>query len=500
VSVVVFLVALVARLATVAWAAARIPPTADGTYYHRIAERIAEGHGYTWLWPDGAVTYAAHYPVGLPAMAALAYVIAGPKPWAAMLLGALLGALSALAAHRLAVRAVGTSTSRDRSIALASGLLVALHPALVMYTPALMTEGVTASLIICAAAVAAWARDRQVAERKEEFNAKTQGRRGAKRLGEEFDSSSFCASAPLRLCVLSPALLVGLVLGITTLVRPQSIALAPLFGFLAAPIGATWKRIAKTVAITTIAAFLVCAPWTARNCVRMKRCALVSVNGGWNLLIGADAASTGAWSPVKVPEPCREVWDEAQKDACFGREARRWIAAHPAAWIALVPRKLAATFDYAGAAPWYLHDANEQAFPSSAKLRLGAIETIFERVTLLAALAWAARRASDDEGRTRFVRAAIVGVSAVGAVFVFLLHAWVAYAALAVAGLLRPRALLREPVVASATIFALVATIATHAVFFGAGRYSLPLFPLLAALAPLAWRRPVPSAEPRGSR
>ena len=492
-SLVVFATALLARLAMVAWAAGRIPPTADGAYYHRIAQRIAEGLGYTWLWPDGAVTYAAHYPVGLPAMAAAAYAIAGPRPWAAMILHALLGALSALAAYRLALRAVGTESKRTRTIALASGMLVALHPGLVAYTPALMTEGVTASLITCAVAIAAWARDRQQVEKREEFNAKTQRRKDAKTTGGEFDVASFCASAPLRLCVFSPVLLVGLVLGITTLVRPQSIVLAPLFGLLAAPIGATWKRVAKTAAITTIAALLVCAPWTARNCVRMKRCALVSVNGGWNLLIGADAASTGAWSPIQVPDACREVWGEAQKDACFGREARRWIASHPAAWIALVPRKLAATFDYAGAAPWYLHDANKDAFPYEAKVRLGAVETIFERLTLLAALAWAARRASRDEGRARVAR---VAVAAIGAVFVFLLHAWIAYVALAVAALLRGRALLRGPVLASATIAALVATIATHAVFFGAGRYSLVLFPLLAALAPLAWRDPLRRAAP----
>src|SRR5262249_7485196 len=59
-----FAVALDVRLAVVAWAAARFPPAADATYYQRIAERISQGLGYTWLWPDGAVTYAAHYPVG----------------------------------------------------------------------------------------------------------------------------------------------------------------------------------------------------------------------------------------------------------------------------------------------------------------------------------------------------------------------------------------------------------------------------------------------------
>jgi len=33
------------------------------------------------------------------------------------------------------------------------------------------------------------------------------------------------------------------------------------------------------------------------------------------------------------------------------------------------------TFDYFGAAPWYLHAANAEAFPYSAKVALGTIET-----------------------------------------------------------------------------------------------------------------------------
>ena len=67
-ALVVTLVALVARLVVVAWAAGHIPPTADGAYYHRLAIRLATGQGYTWLWPDGVVTAAAHYPVGYPAL------------------------------------------------------------------------------------------------------------------------------------------------------------------------------------------------------------------------------------------------------------------------------------------------------------------------------------------------------------------------------------------------------------------------------------------------
>lgn len=445
---VVLAAALIARFAVVIWAARRIPPAADGAYYQRIAERLAAGLGYTWLWPDGVITYAAHYPVGYPALMAAVYAFTGPRPGAAMALNAVMGSLAAVAVYHLARRALPASPR----LALASGLLAALHPGLVAYTPAIMTEGVTASLLACAAAAAAWARDRE-----------DRGGRAA-----------------------LPGLAVGILAGLATLVRPQSLLLAPLFGALAVGAAAPRRRRALAAAAATAAALLVCAPWTARNCVRMKMCALVSVNGGWNLLIGADDASTGAWSPIKVPEACREVYDEAQKDACFGREARRYITRRPAAWIALAPRKLAATFDYAGAAPWYLHEAAPGEFSEAAKIRLGAIETLVERVSLLLALLWAARGAAPGEGRLRVARAA---TAALGAIFCFLLHAWVAYVALGLALILRGRSLLRGPVLPAAAAAVIAATVATHAAFFGAGRYSLVVFPFVCALAPLALAR-----------
>src|SRR5437762_13832063 len=117
-------------------------------------------------------------------------------------------------------------------VALGAGLAVALHPGLVMYTPALMTEGVTASLLT----VAAWM-------------ASLRSRRGLWAL--------------------------GLVMGVATLVRPQSLVLAPCFGLLSiAREGSSWDRI-KRAGLATMLALLVCAPWTIRNCARMQRCALV---------------------------------------------------------------------------------------------------------------------------------------------------------------------------------------------------------------------------------
>src|SRR5262249_38291411 len=145
--------ALAVRLAVVAWAASRFPPAADGTYYHRLAERIGAGLGVTWLWPGGVVTFAAHYPGGYPALSGAVYGVLAGQPAAAMVLKAVIGSVAAVAVHQLAGR------GGSRAQAGMAGLLVALHPGLVAYTPAVMTEGVAAAFIACAAWAAAWARD-----------------------------------------------------------------------------------------------------------------------------------------------------------------------------------------------------------------------------------------------------------------------------------------------------------------------------------------------------
>jgi 4-amino-4-deoxy-L-arabinose transferase-like glycosyltransferase len=428
----VFAVALLARIAVVAWAHARFPPVADGHYYDVFARRLAAGSGYTWLWPDGAVTFAAHYPVGYPAVLGLAYAVFGPSGAVAMTANAFFGAAGAVAAHSLAVE---SAASRAKS--LCAGLVVALHPALVPYTAAVMTEGVTASLWLVAAALAARAR---------------------------------VASSAAPWIVTA-----GAAMGLATLVRPQSLALAPVFGLVSLRSGAGARaRLVRAAAVTATALVFV-APWTARNCARMHRCALVSVNGGWNLLVGVQSTS-GAWEPVETPAECATVWDEATKDVCFQRAAQREIAAAPGRWLSRVPAKLAVTFDYFGAAPWYLHASNAAEFGEEAKLRLGAFETIASRLFLLAALVSCGRR----EGPRELPRKALALTGAMAAVT---LHAWLGYAAIAgCVALLGRRATASAAAVVPLTAAVIAVTAAIHAVFFGAGRYGLVVVPFVAAL------------------
>lgn len=422
-------VALVLRLGVVAWAAARFPPTADGAYYHQLAARLAAGQGYTWAWPDGVITPAAHYPVGYPAMLGALYVILGTSAVVAMVANAFLGAAGAWATYDVLRRAT------TPNLALAGGLAVALHPALVPYTVALMTESVAASLLVVAAA----------------FAARAGGR-----------TTWLLAS--------------GVIMGAATLVRPQLIALAPVFGWFVTGVTSGRRTRVRRAAALSLVALTVCAPWTARNCLRMDKCALVSVNGGWNLAIGTQTVS-GGWQPLVVPEVCKEVFAEAAKDDCFGREARRVILADKVAWLARIPSKLRVTFDYFGAAPWYLHEANPAAFSDRAKVVLGGIETVFSRALLLASLV----AVRGFRGPRRVIRE---GVAGVGLVACFAAPGVVGYLACGLAvALLGREALERQPVIVPVSAAVILGTAATHAVFFGAGRYGLLVVPFVTALA-----------------
>ncbi|MCC6215968.1 MAG: hypothetical protein IT376_13970 [Polyangiaceae bacterium] len=426
-------IAALVRVAVILWAAPRFPPADDGKYYHVIASRIAEGNGYTWLWPDGAVTFAAHYPVGYPALLGGAYALLGAHPGVAMALHVPLAVLGTLAVRRVAASAF------DRRGAFVAGGVFALHPALVAHAPALMTESVSAALLAVAAAAAL-------------------ALRGSSR-GVAWG-------------------VVGLLLGATAMIRPQLLLVAPAIGALTAPSGVALRRVFAGAGVVTAIAVAACVPWTLRNCQRMGACAFVSANGGWNLYIGTARDGRGTWVPLEsigVPAECREVHGEAAKDSCFGAAGLRRIRADPAGWLALAPAKLGATFDGAVAAASYLHASNPIAFPGAARDRLGAAEVTAQRLTLLAALL-ALARAPGPRRRARWA------VALGAAPFALTPLAWPAWLGVPLGAALLGRGLARHPpaLLAAASV---VAIAATHVVFFGAGRYALPALAGLAALA-----------------
>jgi 4-amino-4-deoxy-L-arabinose transferase-like glycosyltransferase len=440
------LFALSLRLSVVAWAWQRFPPADDGSFYHKVADRIAHGLGYTWLWPDGAVTYAAHYPIGYPALMGVGYAFFGSHPEVAMVENALLGALAVFAVHRLAAL-VG-----QRGPALLAGLIAALHPSVLFYTPALMTEGVTAA----AFALLAW------------LSLEAQ-KGGNGRL-----------------------LALGVLAGATVLVRPQALLLVPIFGAFASR-GPGFARL-RSAALVTVLSLLVCLPWTLRNCQRLEHCTFVSANGGWNLFIGSAEKATGTWVSIDelgVPAECKTVFGEVDKDRCFGRAGLRNVLARPGHFLTLIPSKLAATFDWSGAPGHYLNASNAAAFDADAALTLGMVELLVQRAVLSVGLV-ALGLGSGPRRRLRLSLAAVALACLLGpALFArwwLVRSAWVAHLLLVPLALAYGKELFRRPNFAFAAAAA-GTTALTHALFFGAGRYGLVCVLLLVPLAAEVFRR-----------
>jgi hypothetical protein len=318
---------------------------------------------------------------------------------------------------------------------------LALHPGLVFYTPALMTEGVAAELLV----VALW-------------------------LGVRVGSGPGFRG---RLAAL------GLCAGAITLLRPQLLIMAPILGFFAAsPREARSSLRARRALFVTGLAIAVCLPWTLRNCARMDRCVFVSANGGWNLLIGAQREANGAWIPIegaRVPPECRSVFGEAEKDRCFGQAGLRNIRQSPLAFLALIPQKLSLTFDYFGAPGHYLNASNSLEFDATRKLRLGVLETVWERLVLLLAIVRTARLR--QAGWQLRLPAALPA-----ALFAVLRAGWLGYLGWVLAVALSGKQLLKRPLTVLAAGLVLT-TAATHALFFGAGRYGFVCAALLCLAA-----------------
>jgi hypothetical protein len=434
-----YALALAPRLyVALAWAR---EPVWDGHYYHIGARSIAAGLGYA----GAAGAPWCHYPVGYPAVLGAAYRLFGAGQATGPVLNALLGAALAPATYLLARHA--TSEARARI----AGAVVALHPGLIVYAALLMTEPLAALGLSLAALVA--------------FRGARGGLVGS-----------------------------GLLLGLATLVRPQSILCAPLSGWLARAEphrkGARWRA----AALATAVALAVVAPWTVRNCIVMDGCAFVSTNTGWNLAIGAVPRATGRFVTLAGTDGCPVVTGQVQQDRCWLGVGLAAIGASPWRWLSLAPQKLAHTFDHESFPIGYLATADPERWPAERHERARGLLSLAHRLLVLLAplglCAW--------PGRGR--RAALAAVA---------LAAWLGWrgfglddhpfwplALLTTALALLPRRL-ADPIAPArgrpvlrfcALNVGLLCLV--HVVFFGEDRYHLVVSPLLAILAASALGRP----------
>jgi len=470
-----FVVALAPRLyVALAWAG---EPVWDGHYYDFGAQRIARGLGYSDdLTIAGHLVWHpwCHYPVGYSAFLALFYRVLGASHAVAGVADALVGAALAVVTWALARHAMSPARAR------VAGLVVALHPGLVLYAALVMTEPLASLLTLTAFWIAV--RD----------------------------------SKPLRGLALG-----ALVLGLAALVHPQTLLCAPFLALVTtrrAPGEFTGSRLpvqSNTLRAIALSAGVACAlalvpvlPWTARNCRVMDGCALVSTNGGWNLAIGAFPRATGRFETLRSSDGCREVTGQVQQDRCWLRYGVDQIRAHPWHWLKLVPAKLGYTFDHESFEVEYLHEARPADWPEARREAGRDLTTLAHRLLLAAAvlgcIAWpVVRRRGAPPGAVR-------GAVAQGALLVVALGL-VALAFAADAPTFWPLALFASTVpwlplpgrpaftpALRLGIALLATTVVTHAVFFGEDRYHVVVTPVLAMLAAAALRRP--AGEPAAAR
>jgi hypothetical protein len=300
----------------------------------------------------------------------------------------------------------------------------------------------------------------------------------------------------------------ALVLGLAALVRPQALLCAP---FLALVVPRTQLRgRAVGAVLACVVALVPVLPWTARNCRVMDGCALVSTNAGWNLAIGAFPRATGRFETLRSGDGCREVTGQVQQDRCWLEYGLANIESAPLRWLALIPAKLAFTFDHESFAVEYLHEARPAAWPEPRRAAARALLTTVHRVFVAAsALGFVAlafelprrRKRSDASAATetvsltarrgRVVQLALVGVLAAATYAAFAADTPTFWPIVLVVCLLPWLPLPGRPAAHPALLMAstlLATTALTHAVFFGEDRYHVVATPVLCVFAAAALR------------
>jgi 4-amino-4-deoxy-L-arabinose transferase-like glycosyltransferase len=252
-------------------------PLIDADYYDFLGVQLAHGAGF----PEGPFWQPPLYPLVLGAL----YWLGGHSLWWPRLLQAVLGALTAVLASRVARRVSGRG-----DVELIAGLLVALHGPLVFYDGELLSTSL----------------------------------------------GTFLGTGALWLAVReAPSLWVALACGVCIGLGALSVAQLLLLVLPLAWALARGRPMRAGLCVAACAAVVLCA--TAFNRARTGEWLLISANGGINLWLGnnadvdqAMAIRPGAAWEALVDEPSRHGFQTpASQDAYFTRKALSFCRQQP---------------------------------------------------------------------------------------------------------------------------------------------------------------------------
>jgi 4-amino-4-deoxy-L-arabinose transferase-like glycosyltransferase len=294
----------VAAIVRIGWCvyAARPPATLtaaggvslhDPNFYMYFADQIAHGNGYRL--PDN--TPSAYYPVGyIAVLSALFFMtdhtIGEHQVGVVAVLNIICGVATVLF-----VFAIGRRLAGDR-VGLVAAAITAVYPNLVFHTAAPLTEtlfNALFTLTIYLAIAGPW--------REHRFER-------------------------WRL------LLLGLLVGVCTLVRPVTLPILVVLGVAWLLFGFGWRRALTHAALVTVIALVTIAPWIIRNAHTMHA-AVLSTNTGDNMCMSRHVGGSGAFelpndrcNTAPFDGESRPAY-EVDRDAQGRRLALDFIRDHP---------------------------------------------------------------------------------------------------------------------------------------------------------------------------
>lgn len=241
---------MVAVLARVAWVIyAPVNPNDgrhnDSVFYHNAAHALAQGQGY--LDQFGRVT--AHWPPAYPATLALVYKAFGWHVWAANALNIALAALTVVLAYVIARRLF------DQRAAYVGALVLALFPGQLFFSTLTMTETMFGfAFLLVLLLTLLWTVERR---------------------GRWWQ-----------------ALVIGLLVGVTALVRSEGIFLAPVLAAIWALTARPWRAVVGHGALLAAGVVLALTPWTVRNAVQLHDFIPLRAHVGSAVAHGLDPEAT----------------------------------------------------------------------------------------------------------------------------------------------------------------------------------------------------------------
>jgi Dolichyl-phosphate-mannose-protein mannosyltransferase len=290
----------------------------DASFYWGGANALADGQGYIDIWrtlQTGEALPTAHHPPGWPALLAVFSKLGVTTQLGHRLVGVAVGVGVILLVGLLASRLAGRTAGR------AAATLAALHPTLIAADGSLMAETLAGLLVVAVVLVAVGTAERPTAAR---------------------------------------ALGLGILIGAAGLVRGEALLYT---GLVVVPVAFAAGRRQRPRAGTLVriggaalaGVFLVVAPWTVRNAVKMDGFVLISTNestvlGGANCDAAYEGSGIGGWELACVSG--NDVRDpEVEEAHRWRREGLDYLRAHVDRLPAVVSARLGRTLGFYRAFP-----------------------------------------------------------------------------------------------------------------------------------------------------